>query len=184
MTEDDVFLQVLDRFETLTVPYMVVGSYASNLYGRPRGSYDADVVAKIPPEKIHAFVKAFEKDYAIEPSSLARDIAAGNMFNLIPLSGLFKVDVIPVRPTAFAEEEFLRRREIQFRDRSIWAASPEDTILSKLLWYRRGGEISGRQIEDARDVYSVQSGTLDEKYLQRWAGTLGIEDLFDRIRMV
>ncbi len=90
--------------------------------------------------------------------------------------------MIPVRPTPFAEGEFARRRQLKAIGRTVWMASPEDVILFKLEWYRRGGGASARQVEDARDVYALQKGGLDEAYLDRWATELGVRDLLDSLR--
>lgn len=161
---------------------MLVGSYASNVWGRPRSSYDADIVARIAPGDAGRLHQAFASDYVIELSSLRSDLASGRMFNLIPKTGLFKVDIIPVRKTEHAQEEFRRRRSVHALGADLWIASPEDTILSKLVWFRNGDEISGRQLEDARDVYAVQRAAVDESYLSRWAKELGIEDLLAKVR--
>lgn len=182
MSEDAVVCQVLDRLESLGLEYMLVGSYASNVYGRPRSSFDADVVVRIAPEAADAFVAAFEGDFSIEPESLRRSIREGRMFNLIPLTGIFKVDIVPLRRTPYALEEFSRRRSLSALGRRVWIAAPEDVILFKLEWYRRGGGASARQLEDARDVYALQRESLDEAHLEHWADELGVRDLLDGIR--
>ncbi len=183
MNEDDVVGRVLDRLEALGVPYMLVGSYASNLYGKPRSSFDADIVIQIAPEQVGPLAEAFRHDFAVEPDSLRCDLQEGRVTNLIPYDALFKVDLVPLRGTSFAKEEFRRRRRVQALGRTLWVASAEDVILFKLHWHRRGGGVSDRQIEDARDVYEVQKAMLDEAYLTRWADDLGVRDLLDRIRV-
>jgi hypothetical protein len=180
--EEDVVLSVIERLEALGLDYMLVGSYASNAWGRPRSSYDADIVVRLTSADTDRFLQAFTDGYVLERESLRRDLDQGRMFNLIPHSGVFKVDIIPVRKTAYAREEFSRRRPVQALGRSLWMAAPEDTILYKLVWFRSGDEMSGRQLEDARDVWALQRGTLDEGYLTRWADELGVRDLLERIR--
>lgn len=182
MIADDVVATVLDRLEQLGIEHMLVGSYASNAYGRPRGSFDADIVVQAGPGDAPRLFDAFSADFVVDLDVMTRDLKAGMMFNLIPKSGVFKVDLIPLRKSDFAIEEFRRRRRVQALGRSIWMASPEDTLLAKLAWYRKGGEVSERQIEDARDVYAVQKGTLDEGYLDRWADALEVRKELDRIR--
>lgn len=183
MNEDDVVLSVIGRLESLGLEYMLVGSYASNVWGRPRSSHEAEIVLRITPGDDGRIYEAFRNDYVLEPEALRRDVERGSMFNLIPQSGLFKVDMIPVRKTPYAREEFERRRSARAFGRTLRVASPEDTILYKLVWYRNGGEVSGRQMEDARDVWAVPRGALDEPYLEKWAGDLGVRDLLDRIRV-
>jgi hypothetical protein len=59
-------------------------------------------------------------------------------------------------------------------------ASPEDTVLQKLLGYRKGGETSDRQWRDVQGVLKARGKSLDRDYLERWAPTLGVMDLLER----
>jgi hypothetical protein len=56
-------------------------------------------------------------------------------------------------------------------------AAPEDVVLQKLDWYRRGGSISERQWGDLLGVLEVQQGRLDMDYLHQWAAQLQLEEL-------
>ena len=182
MSADDVIITVIQRLESLGLKYMIVGSYASNLWGRPRSSYDADVVVEITAGDGDRFYNAFSHDFVLERESLREDLERGTMFNLIPTDGMFKVDIIPRRRTDHAREEFTRRREVNALGHALFFASPEDTLLSKLAWHRKGGEVSGRQLEDARDVWATQGDAIDQVYLERWAEELGVRDLLEIIR--
>jgi hypothetical protein len=62
----------------------------------------------------------------------------------------------------------------------LQVASPEDTILQKLLWYRKGGGVSERQWNDILGVIKVQGKALDLDYLNEWAKRSGIEDLLSQ----
>ena len=62
----------------------------------------------------------------------------------------------------------------------LFFASPEDTVLAKLEWYRKGGEVSDRQWRDLLGVLKVQGETLDRAYLDHWAGELDVSDLLHR----
>ncbi len=57
---------------------------------------------------------------------------------------------------------------------------PEDILLQKLRWFRRGGEASDRQWRDVRGIVRVQGGRLDRHYLRTNADTLGVTDLLER----
>ena len=59
-------------------------------------------------------------------------------------------------------------------------ATAEDTVLAKLDWYRKGGNVSDRQWRDLLGVLKVQAGSLDRAYLVHWAGELGVTDLLRR----
>jgi len=58
-------------------------------------------------------------------------------------------------------------------------ASPEDTVLAKLEWFRLGGETSERQWWDIVGVLKVTEDA-DRTYLSRWAASLGVADLLER----
>ena len=58
-------------------------------------------------------------------------------------------------------------------------ASPEDTILEKLMWYQLGGQLSDRQWSDVLGIVTTRS--LDLEYLREWAPKLGVADLLDRL---
>jgi hypothetical protein len=63
----------------------------------------------------------------------------------------------------------------------VWVCSPEDVILSKLLWYR-AAPVLERQFQDVLEVYEIQEPYLEHDYLERWASTLGIADLLELVR--
>jgi hypothetical protein len=66
-------------------------------------------------------------------------------------------------------------------DREVWVSSPEDVILSKLLWYQ-DAPVLERQFRDVLEVYEIQEPYLEHDYLERWARTLGIADLLERVK--
>ena len=65
-------------------------------------------------------------------------------------------------------------------EHSVYVTSPEDIILSKLEWYRMGGEASDRQWRDILGVVKTKSGQLDLAYLRRLAKELAVQDLLER----
>jgi hypothetical protein len=50
-------------------------------------------------------------------------------------------------------------------------------ILYKLDWYYQGDQVSDRQWNDILGVLKVQQTSLDLSYLNKWAETLGLDDL-------
>lgn len=96
---------------------------------------------------------------------------------------MFKVDVFIQRPRPFLRAQFARAQRQSFTfDREVTAtfASPEDTILAKLEWFRLGGEVSERQWRDILGVMKTRAGELDLAYLRQWADELQVADLLDR----
>ena len=64
--------------------------------------------------------------------------------------------------------------------RTLWIDTAEHTLLRKLEWYRRGGEVSDRQWRDVLAIVALQGEALDRRELARWASVLGVADLLAR----
>jgi len=63
-------------------------------------------------------------------------------FNVIHLETMRKVDVFVLRDAALDQQELERRQSTVIIDdppQSVYLPTPEDLILQKLEWYRRGG---------------------------------------------
>jgi hypothetical protein len=61
-----------------------------------------------------------------------------------------------------------------------YVQAPEDSVLSKLDWYRRGGEVSENQWRDVLGILRQRAEQLDSAYLRKWAVELGVADLLER----
>jgi hypothetical protein len=93
------------------------------------------------------------------------------------------VDVFIPKPRPFLQSQLERAQRQTFSldiEISAQFASPEDTILSKLEWYRLGGEVSDRQWRDILGVLKTRAGELDLDYLRKWAVELKVHDLLER----
>ena len=114
---------------------------------------------------------------------IADAIQHNSSFNIIHRETLYKVDVFIPRPRPFLQSQ-LARAQMQtftFEDEvSAKFASPEDTILSKLEWYRMGGEVSDRQWRDILGILKTRAGELDLDYLRKWAHEIKVNDLLER----
>jgi len=179
----DVLKLVVDRLVELHVPYMVGGSFASSFYGVDRSTRDADVVVLMSHMQVGGFVQAFQGDFYLDRGMIERALDAGTSFNIIHLKSMFKVDFFVLKQDAFGQESFWRRRSEQLKPGSAFRAyieSPEDTVLSKLAWYKRGGGVSENQWRDILGILEVQAGRLDLAYLGKWATELKVTDLLER----
>ncbi len=84
------------------------------------------------------------------------------------------------RDRPFSQAEFARRITVDLSfAKGVSIVTPEDAILSKLEWARRSGE-SEQQIADAAGVLDLNP-SIDRGYIERWAGELGVSDLWRRI---
>ncbi len=60
-------------------------------------------------------------------------------------------------------------------------STPEDTILMKLRWAKLSGG-SEKQFTDALRVYEIQYQNLDLNYMEAWAQTLQIKELWEKLK--
>jgi len=174
MLEQELLIQVVQTLEKSEIPYMLTGSYVSNLQGYPRFTHD--IVVLIDPSKIPGLKGAFaDPDFYLDEQSMSEAIQQGGMFNLVESSGGNKIDFWVLTDSAFDRSRFSRRYAERVFGQALVVSSPEDTILMKLLWARMSGG-SDKHRQDALGVYELQFGRLDRDYLRRWAVTLGVEE--------
>jgi len=116
---------------------------------------------------------------------IARAAGERASFNLIHLDTAFKIDIFTLKPDAYSKQAFARRVKqplSQGGGAGIWLQAPEDVIISKLQWYKLGGETSAKQPSDITGVLKTQGGALDTAYLSLWLERLALTDLFQKIQ--
>jgi len=178
-----VTLFVTQTLEQLGIPYAVGGSLASSLHGVMRSTLDVDIVADMRLEHIQPLVAALSKDFYADDEMMKDAIEHKSSFNLIHYETAFKVDIFIRKSRAFDQMQLERRRTSVIAtdpEQSVYVTSPEDVILSKLEWFRMGGEVSDRQWRDILGVLKTRAGELDLDYLRKWAGELKVADLLER----
>ncbi|MDX1503173.1 MAG: hypothetical protein R3325_12505 [Thermoanaerobaculia bacterium] len=180
-----VALEVIGCLEELGIAYHLGGSYASSVHGVPRQTQDVDLVVDLDESSVVDLLGRLPEGYYRDPDSAREAVRRRASFNLIHLATGVKLDLFVAGREPFDREELARSLEIHLPsapDRPLRVKSAEDTILRKLEWFRRGGEVSDRQWGDVLGVLRAQEKTLDFGYLERWAGRLGVADLLERAR--
>ncbi len=176
-------IKVLEVLDKLGVNYVVGGSFASSLYGNARLTNDIDIVVAINLKHAENLAKELEDNFYIDEESIKRAIRAATTFNAIHFESSFKIDFFVARVGGLQEKE-LERRQLNTLNTdpkiTFYAATPEDIILAKLDWYRKGDCVSTQQWSDIAGVIKVQQERLDREYLKHWAQELGVNDLLAR----
>lgn len=179
----EVTFKVTEVLEALSVPYLIGGSLASTLYGMVRTTQDSDIVADMRQEHLQPFVAALQDEFYVDDEMIAEALQRHSSFNIIHRETMFKVDVFVPWPRPFLQSQLARAQKQTFvfeTEISAKFASPEDTILAKLEWYRIGGEVSERQWRDILGVLKTRANALDFDYLRKWASELRVKDLLER----
>src|SRR5689334_11082323 len=173
-------------FDALGIRYLVGGSVASSVYGIPRATQDVDLVADIRLSHVDALNSALAGEFYVDADMIRDAIQRRASFNVVHLATMFKADVFILQGDSWSREEMQRARaeELDLPEGKVRIrfASPEDTLLHKLIWYKLGNQISDRQWGDILGVLKVQGDMLDHAYLDRWAPLLDVYDLLLRAR--
>ncbi|MDI6761176.1 MAG: nucleotidyltransferase [Candidatus Brocadiaceae bacterium] len=170
MSEElEVLKTVVSRLQSAGIHYMVTGSIALNFYSVPRMTRDIDLVIELSLPEVDRFCNLFSKDFYLNKEA--------GVFNLIHNESIVKVDFIVRKEGEYHREEFRRRRPVNLEGTTLFLVSPEDLILSKLLWARDTD--SEVQLRDVRNLlHSLKD--LDRPYLQRQSLSLGLGEVYER----
>ena len=90
------------------------------------------------------------------------------MFNIIDHASGFKADFVILKDDEFRQKEFSRRIEVDYFGKNIYVVSPEDLLISKLIWIQNVQ--SAMQIEDIISLKKIEN--LDWAYITHWIKSL------------
>jgi hypothetical protein len=177
----DVAVRVARALDQAGVEYVVGGSVASSAHGEPRATRDIDFAVLLTESTIAALIAALGPDFAVDEQMLLEAVRAGRTANIFYLPFFTKIDLFVRGTGEYDRAEFSRRVEIEpAPGERVHASSPEDCLLWKLRWFRRGGEVSDQQWRDVLGLLRISGDRMDHEYLLRWAGPHGVTDLLER----
>ena len=175
--ELDIVRDVSARLERGGIEYMLTGSMAMNYYAQPRMTRDIDLVVALTPQDTDKVVNLFTPDYYVSREAVSSSIAQESLFNLIHQESVIKVDCIVRKNTPYRRAEFERHQRITIEDFSIWIASKEDLIVSKLWWAK-----DSHSEQQLRDVKNLAGTGCDTDYIEHWTQELGIFNLWQECK--
>lgn len=174
------FLEAITyKLDEAKINYAVCGSLVSSFFGEPRATNDVDIIIECSIKQLRQFIALFSDDYYANLEMAEDTFRNKSMFNIIDLKSGWKVDLIFLKKDEYSHEEFSRRQDSKLLGIDVKILTPEDAILSKLIWSKKGQ--SERQYRDALGVAAVQWEKLDKNYLNKWAKKLNVEDILNRV---
>jgi hypothetical protein len=166
----DFFKKIIQYFDLHDIPYMLSGSIAMGIYVLPRATKDIDFVVHLQLHDISEFVKQFEGAYYCSENAVRDAVNRQSMFNVIDHASGFKADFVVLKDDVYRQTEFERKRKADFYGLSIWVVSPEDLIISKLIWIQQWQ--AALQMEDIKSL--AAHFDLQKDYIDHWLKKLNL----------
>jgi hypothetical protein len=172
----DWLFQFFEPLDRVGLPYAIVGSVASSLYGEPRATNDVDIVMQMNPADALKLVDAFPSDKFYVPPVEVIEVEFnrrhGGHINVIALESMMKADIYPLSRAEAAW--FTRRQSLEISGRQLWFAIPAAVILHKLRFYREGG--GEKHLRDIRGMLTISDKEIDRAELDQACAELGLSE--------
>jgi hypothetical protein len=182
MTPEELLIRISKILQNLKIPYAVTGGFAVVIWGKPRYTADIDIVVELMEKNIKPLAKsllAIDKNVYADEEMMREALVNKSEFNFIhPDTGL-KVDFFVMDNGPYNKLKIKRAVACDIYGQKVFFVSPEDLILSKLLWSKEG--YSQKQLEDIKTVLKNPKIKLDFKYLNSWAEKQNTREILDEI---
>jgi hypothetical protein len=177
---ESLTLAVVDVLERQQVPYMLVGSFSSNLFGVPRSTKDLDIVVELGAQSIHDVTLHLDARFRLQPQ-MAFESVTGTARHIIDVQGTqFKIEIFRLSGDAHDQARFGRRIQYPWAGRMVWVPTPEDVIVVKLRWL--AGLRRSKDFEDSLQVATIRRDSLDWGYLEHWCNEHGTREILEELR--
>jgi len=180
VTSDEAIAAVIDALDALRVPYLLVGALASNLYGVPRSTRDADFLVVLSEGDMALIQNQLGSRFHLDPQVHFETVTAKTRYVIHVADLPFRIEFFHLTDDPFDQERFARRRQWPLLGRRVFVPTPEDVILVKLRW--SAALDRPKDAEDIKGVLAVQGDHLDWDYIHRWCGVHGTRVRLDQLR--
>jgi len=180
MNTDEVVSGVIAILNSENVPYMIVGSLATNFYCVPRSTQDGDFVVETPLGKLAGAISRASGQLRFDPQMGFESVTATKKIVLHTVEHDFEIELFELSNDEHDQARFARRINVELLGQSAWIATIEDMIVTKLRWARDAGR--EKDILDLRNLIAVQQDALDWPYVESWCERHGTRDVLERLR--
>jgi hypothetical protein len=151
------------------------------LYGEPRFTNDADIVADITEHHVAGFIALFPPDeFYVDEMMIRNAILHKHQFNIIHHATGLKIDVYIDKKDSFDKSRFHRCKKFPItKDIIACIASPEDVIIMKMIFYKEGA--SEKHLRDIISMLKISAEAIDRNYIITWAEQFQVSEIWDTI---
>jgi hypothetical protein len=180
MKAEEIVGRIFEACDLLGIPYVLVGSFASNVYGIPRSTKDADFVVQTAPGQFSQLMAALGPNFVRDPQIQFETVTGTKKILVTEVESGFEIEFFELSNDSHDQARFARRRRIGVVGRRAWILTPEDVLVTKLNWLNRMNR--AKDLMDVQNVISVQGDALDWPYIERWCDEHGSRPLLEKIR--
>jgi len=181
-SQEKLLISIAKILSNLKIEYFITGGFAISVWGRPRATFDIDIVVKMIEPDVSVLAEAFReisKAGHADEEMMKDAIRNKGEFNLIDSDSGLKVDFWIAEKNELNIQRFKNKKAKIISGQKVYFSSPEDLILSKLEWYEQTN--SSRHLEDVESVLKISSKKLNMKYLKQWAKKLEVLGILNKL---
>ena len=174
--------QIIAALEQAGLPYMLVGSLSSMLYGVSRNTKDADFVVEFGEKGIAPVRRLLSNEFKFDPQISFESVTGTVRYIFDVATTGFRIERFKLSSDPHDQERFRRRVHISIPHLGCTACVPtaEDVVITKLRWSLHANRNKDR--DDVRDVVTVRGNVLDWDYIHQWCDQHGTRQALDNIR--
>ena len=161
------------------IPYHLTGGVVASHYGEMGNTQNVDIVIDFSKcRNKNALFADLKSELYVDRQTFDEAIQTDSMFQVLDIESVLRADI------------YVKSVLPKFPQNVSWAniagdivlpiCSPEDSILSKLVWIKLG---SGRSRKDVVGMLRVQEN-LDNAYLEATTEQLGVKPILDELRKI
>jgi hypothetical protein len=187
MIESNLVEIFTSRLERANFQYMITGSVACVLYGKPRLTHDIDLVIDLDLKQIPDFVACWKPEQFYCPPEEILKIeacrASHAYCNIIHQETGFKADFYLKGNSPLLAWGLQHRRRFELeKGQYIWVAEPEYVIIKKLDFFREGQ--SEKHLHDIQGMVDIMQNEIDYKKIEEKCQLLGLQAQWERIKLL
>ncbi len=181
MEWSDVLDEAAAKFDSLGIPYVIVGSCASMIYGEVRFTRDVDVLADVRQVHVGRLLAAFPApEHYLSQLAIEDALRRKSQFNIIYNQWGIKIDVMIPDPRAGGLDQLSRGISItRASGRTIRFSAPEDVIVKKLEYYQLGE--SEKHLRDIAGMLQLSRRPIDREFIAQQAAKIGAAETWELV---
>jgi hypothetical protein len=178
--KNEAAVSVIEAIGAASIPYMLLGSYASNVYGVRREPDDVDIRIDLNETSIDELRRLLEPTILIDHELHVEPVSQSHRYNAKVAELPVLIELFLLNDDPHNQEEFRRRRLVDILGRQVWVPTAEDVLVTRLRWSLPFGWC--KHTDDACGIITVQGAMINWDYVCRWCELHGSLDLLDEIR--